>query len=576
MFGAGTQAELVYSNELAEREFVAVLDNNAKMHGGRFKSLPVLPPTALHSLEYDQILITTQRVDEVRVQLIEELHVLPDKIALPQRQLSKQLQSFRHQPTAELAALLLSEISTAPELVGVDLMVDLSTLLLLLQQQTLSKYESDLQFSLPYLQLTQLSKLLPAVMERAAPSLEYSMNSMSQPHQEAVALVIEVAPVNAEGRRFSMVFRGRYEYDGMMIDLPSRGLFYVPDNLCQPLQLRAFGTIITKVPEQTEDYLNFIYDDWKTASLSTPQVQYAHRGLVQSFNQNIIWPEKLSGLFSEQEDVSVVTAVYNHEETLAEALDSALLQISPYSMRIYCFNDASTDSSAEILEKYQAIFSDRITVFTNQKNQGSGKRSFLLQRPDIIGRYWGFVAGDDFWLDVQKIYRQAAHLDSEPLAVGCCCDTVLLEQSIQKESLMAAELERWNRFDLLLYREKIKMYTHTSSILWRNIWYEQRGFFLPAEFEKKYAFGDFMLSHMMLLHGGEMHRMNRTMSCYRYTEKGVWSSLTKEKQFLVHQKAKKGVRRAVPLSFKFLLALQPLRRKLHFLKYIIPGPLNER
>lgn len=575
LFGAGTQATLLYHNEHTERELIAVLDNNPKAQGGYFFSLPILAPDQIHSLEYDEIIITTQKVAEARRQLVDELKITPEKIITPQRHLSRQLHPFRHQHTAELAGRLLNHISTAAKLSHLDLMTDFTTLLQLQQGNGLGTSESGLAFSLPYTQMSELVRELPCVLNEVDPELNYSLDSLNQSGQAVVALVVEVKPAFVDGRSFNLVFRARYEHDGMLIDLPSRGLFYSPAQFCQSLKLKSFGNISAKVPENTADYLNFIYDDWQ-ASSRRPQVQYKHRGLTQRFENNVDFPDVLTSLFRQPEDVSIVTAVFNHEETLTESLDSALLQISPYSIHIYCFDDASTDSSSIILQQYQAKFSDRITVFTSLQNQGSGKKSFLFHRPDIRGRYWGFLAGDDFWLDVQKIYKQTSYLDSKPEAVGCCCDTVLYDERTESESLIASSLERWNRFDLFLYSGVLKMYTHTSSILWRNIWRERRGFFLPAAFEKSYASGDSMLSHMMLAYGGEMHRLKRTMSCYRYTGKGVWSSLTLEQQRLAHQKAMRGINRASPLLLRLLQILQPLRQKIHLLKKVLPGPLNER
>ena len=65
------------------------------------------------------------------------------------------------------------------------------------------------------------------------------------------------------------------------------------------------------------------------------------------------------------EDISIVMAVYNHEDTLAQALDSALMQEMPYTSIIYCLNDASTDTSAEILIDYEMRYPGKIKVFTS-------------------------------------------------------------------------------------------------------------------------------------------------------------------------------------------------------------------
>lgn len=575
LFGAGTQATSFYNTEQIGREFIAVVDNNSILWGKSFFNLPILSPEKLTSLQYDQVVITTPRAVEVKRQLLEQLNVHPDKVFIPQQQITAELQAFRHQHTAALAVTLLNNICCSTELAHLDLMVDLNTLLLLQQQQGLGDSESTLHFSLPYTQLSKLAEYLPSVLMKAAPDLKYVITPLQKPLQTAIALMVEIEANSAANRRFSLAFRGRSMHNGIWVDLPSRGLFYAPAALCQKLTIKSFGLVNAKVPDCTTDYLNFVYDNWQTASISMPQGEYTHRGLKQAFASPPTWPSDLVSLFSKREDISIVSAVYNHQDTLTEALDSVLLQLSPYSIHIYCFDDASNDDSGTILRRYQALFSDRISIFTSPKNQGSGKKNFLFHRPDIQGRYWGFLAGDDFFLDMEKLYLQASYLDLHLEAIGCCCDTVLFEQSTGKETLVASELSRWNRLDLLLYSSKVNTYTHTSSILWRNIWRERRGFFLPAEFEKSYAFGDVMLSHMMLAYGGEMHRMKRTMSCYRYTSKGVWSSLTSEQQNRVQKKVLEGVKRATPRYLKLLQYLQPLRRKSKLLRMLLPGPLNE-
>ena len=50
--------------------------------------------------------------------------------------------------------------------------------------------------------------------------------------------------------------------------------------------------------------------------------------------------------------VSVIIAVYNTEDYLEECLDSLLNQTLE-NIEIICINDASTDSSLEILENYE-------------------------------------------------------------------------------------------------------------------------------------------------------------------------------------------------------------------------------
>ncbi|WP_300032383.1 glycosyltransferase family A protein [uncultured Roseobacter sp.] len=86
------------------------------------------------------------------------------------------------------------------------------------------------------------------------------------------------------------------------------------------------------------------------------------------------------------EDISIITAVYNHEGTISDTLDSILMQGTSCSFHIYCMDDSSTDRSAEFLEAYRVRHPDKITVFTSAQNQGSGKKCFCITGPRPTGR----------------------------------------------------------------------------------------------------------------------------------------------------------------------------------------------
>ena len=71
--------------------------------------------------------------------------------------------------------------------------------------------------------------------------------------------------------------------------------------------------------------------------------------------------------------VSIIMPVYNAERYLDVSVGSVLAQTSP-DWELVCFNDASTDTSAAILEKYAGADS-RITVIDSPVNvkQGGGR-----------------------------------------------------------------------------------------------------------------------------------------------------------------------------------------------------------
>ena len=289
---------------------------------------------------------------------------------------------------------------------------------------------------------------------------------------------------------------------------------------------------------------------------------------TESFSSNHRSPH-----LAEPEDISIVMPVYNHEATVAEALESALMQVMPYRRVLYCFNDASSDKSAEILSEYAKRYPDKIKVYTNPKRLGSGKASYLYQQPSVIGRYWCLLAGDDYWTSCDKLAKQIAFLDNHPDFVGCSCDTIMKNEITGEESIIKPSRNTWNLLDLLMRNQAL--YVHTGSIIWRNIYLGQ-GFFLPPSYRKQFARGDVVLMHMMLSKGGKMQNIPEVMSCYRFTGRGLWSGLSAEERTEVNKNLlPKMISRSIPFKYKVLVCFEKLRRLSKKIKSLIPGLVNE-
>ena len=92
--------------------------------------------------------------------------------------------------------------------------------------------------------------------------------------------------------------------------------------------------------------------------------------------------------------VSIIVPVYNCEQWLARCLDSIVEQtIDPFE--IICIDDASTDTSLEILMNYQKKYRN-IVLLKSKVNQGAGNaRNMGLQK--AIGTYVCFMDADDWY-----------------------------------------------------------------------------------------------------------------------------------------------------------------------------------
>ena len=92
--------------------------------------------------------------------------------------------------------------------------------------------------------------------------------------------------------------------------------------------------------------------------------------------------------------LSIIIPVYNCEEYLEDCLQSCLCQdLSADEYEILCINDGSTDSSGEILQKYNDKYS-HVILFTQENKGVSAARNVGLDNAQ--GEYIMFIDGDDF------------------------------------------------------------------------------------------------------------------------------------------------------------------------------------
>lgn len=91
--------------------------------------------------------------------------------------------------------------------------------------------------------------------------------------------------------------------------------------------------------------------------------------------------------------LSVIVPMYNREDTIGRCLDSIVSQNSD-EIEIICVDDASTDRTREVVQKFQQVNSN-IRMIVISKNQG---QSYTRNRGMEIaeGKYVWFVDSDDY------------------------------------------------------------------------------------------------------------------------------------------------------------------------------------
>lgn len=212
-------------------------------------------------------------------------------------------------------------------------------------------------------------------------------------------------------------------------------------------------------------------------------------------------------------DISVYVPTYFHEKYIRQALDSILAQKTTYSYEIVISDDGSTDSTMQIVNEYVSKYPDIIRAFHHEKNQGIPKNIFFV-RSQCKGRYLAGLAGDDYWINEEKLQKQAEFLDlhKEYVAVGSVME-LRYDDSPNAFNVLPPFKERNRVFRLKNYENGETLYTH--GFMMRNYWREEEGrkyFHRAQEISAKV---DDAVDNVLLLKKGDVYIMDLTTCVYR-------------------------------------------------------------
>ncbi len=119
--------------------------------------------------------------------------------------------------------------------------------------------------------------------------------------------------------------------------------------------------------------------------------------------------------------VSVFCLAYNHEKYIRKTLEGFVKQKTDFRFEVLVHDDASTDSTADIIREFEMKYPDIIKPVYQTENQRRKRtgiiKTYLL--PKAEGKYLAWCEGDDYWTDEHKLQIQVDALEQNPSCVAC-------------------------------------------------------------------------------------------------------------------------------------------------------------
>lgn len=220
--------------------------------------------------------------------------------------------------------------------------------------------------------------------------------------------------------------------------------------------------------------------------------------------------------------ISVITAVYNAEKYLNESIDSILVQTFK-DFEYIIVNDASTDSSLDIIKMYQKT-DKRIKIINNDKNIGpAASRNKGLKVAK--GEYIAIFDADDISLP-ERFQQQINFLKNKNNIFLCGTGVESIDENGNIINNSPTPIKSHQEIEKMLPKKNCIVH---SSIMFRN-----EGFFYREKFVYAHDY-DFYL--VLLTNGLKIDNLETVLVKYRNITNNITYS-KKHKQNLFASKAK--------------------------------------
>ncbi len=280
LFGSGNGAkEYLLKNK--DDNILALFDNDIKKHGTSFEGIKIYSPSKINSFNFDEIVIVSQWAKDIYEQLINELKLDKEKIIIPAKKDIKEAnRPFEDKQTIELGRNIIKEFSKLAMQDNIVLYLDFGTLLGIVRDKDIIEWDDDIDFSVSNISKNVLDDWLKNIIKKV--NLPVTINIEDNQFGYIITFVNEKKEYNFF--QISISFRETTEINS--IHLPSKGMWYAPKIHFDKYDIVNYQGQDVFVPYDYENYLTFLYGNWKIPKKDITMADYANLGKVE-FNEFI-------------------------------------------------------------------------------------------------------------------------------------------------------------------------------------------------------------------------------------------------------------------------------------------------
>jgi glycosyltransferase involved in cell wall biosynthesis len=219
--------------------------------------------------------------------------------------------------------------------------------------------------------------------------------------------------------------------------------------------------------------------------------------------------------------LTIACLTYNHEDYIAQTLDSFLEQQTRFPFEVLINDDASTDGTTAIVREYARRFPNIIKAIVQPVN--------LYQKgtppcPELFGKgqgkYIAYCEGDDYWTDPLKLQKQVDFLESHHDYVITYHDAIAFDSEGPKGIQLVGEGQGDASSLELMKGRSIS----TLTACFRNVLHE-----LPPELARS-PLGDLVWWALLGVHGKGKYLADIKPAAYRVHPGGVFSMRSDKKK----------------------------------------------